>query len=187
MIRHKGGSQTGVGLIEVLIALVVFAIGVVGMAGLQLRTLSMSMDSSQRTTVIAKSQDIADRIRSNGIAPSNYIGVYNSTNCAAAPTQRCADALDQDATACTAVEMATFDVWDVFCSGGVGMDSGVIDWTTNISCPGGCTATDAQVSVATTWTSRTSDTDQRVADNNKLVDGIEVSTVTDQMTLSFVP
>ena len=63
---ETGAAQRGVGLIEVLIALVVFALGVVGMAGLQLRTMSITLDSAQRTYVVTKSQDIADRIRANG-------------------------------------------------------------------------------------------------------------------------
>ena len=54
-----GASQRGVGLIEVLIALVVFALGVVSMAGLQLRTMSITLDSAQRTYVVTKSQDLS--------------------------------------------------------------------------------------------------------------------------------
>lgn len=187
MISSLGKTQAGVGLLEVLIALVVFTVGVVGMAGLQLRTLSMSLDSSQRTIVIAKSQDIADRIRSNGIRPVNYLGTYSNTNCSATPTPRCADSESENASACSEAEMAAFDIWDVFCGTDASMDSGVIGWTTTISCPGACTGISEQMSVFTTWTSRTSDTDQKLVNNTTLVNGVEVSTVTDQMTLSFVP
>ena len=82
MINKAGvtTAQSGIGLIEVLIALVVFALGVVAMAGLQLATISMTMDSTQRTYVISKSQDIADRIRSNGIPASTYLTGTNEYN-----------------------------------------------------------------------------------------------------------
>ena len=129
--------QRGVGLIEVLIALVVFALGVVGMAGLQLRTISMSIDSTQRSMVIAKSQDMADRIRSSGAAPSAYVGTYDNTLCPSQPAS-CADTDLNNAANCSVSQMVTFDVWDVFCATNLGLESGVSQWTTVINCNSGC-------------------------------------------------
>jgi len=189
--------QRGVGLIEVLVALVIFAIGVVGMAGLQLRTLSMSIDSTQRSVVIAKSQDLADRIRSSGAAPSAYVGTYNSDLCPTIPANICADGESIDATNCDTQQMAAFDVWDVLCSKGPavnggdsksGLDGNVVQWTTVINCSGGCGGTGAQMSIATTWESRTADTNAAIANNNVTnADGSEQSAVTDSLTLSFIP
>ncbi len=180
--------QRGVGMIEVLVALVIFAIGVVGMAGLQLRTLSMSIDSTQRSVAIAKAQDLADRIRSSGAAPSEYVGTYDSTLCPTLPANVCADTESVDAANCNSQQMATFDVWEVFCASRSGLDSNVVQWTTDISCSSGCAGTGAQMTIATTWESRTADTDASVADNTVTnADGSSQSAVIDRLTLSFIP
>jgi len=180
--------QRGVGLIEVLIALVVFAIGVVGMAGLQLRTISMSIDSTQRSVVIAKSQDMADRIRSSGASPSDYVGTYDSSVCPAQPAMMCADTNLNPAATCSIAQMAEFDVWDVFCANNSGLEGGVSQWTTTISCNSGCSGTGAQMSITTTWESRTADTNADLADNNVTnADGSTVSAIGDSLTLSFIP
>ncbi|TVQ74653.1 MAG: type IV pilus modification protein PilV, partial [Oceanospirillales bacterium] len=59
---HK---QNGVSLIEILIALVVLSIGLLGMAALQTRTLSLNHSAYQRTQAVNLSYDIVDRMRSN--------------------------------------------------------------------------------------------------------------------------
>lgn len=115
----RGSAERGIGLIEVLVALVIFALGVVGMAGLQLRTMSSTMDSTQRSYVISKTQDIADRIRSNGIPAKSYLGTYNENLdfCDTEVTIKCADNVAADVAACTVPAMVAFDMYDVFCAG----------------------------------------------------------------------
>lgn len=181
--------QKGIGLTEVLIALVVFSLGVVGMAGLQLRTLGMSIDSTQRSVVITKAQDMADRIRSSGVRPNSYVGTYDSTNCAAPPADVCADTETTNAISCSAAQMVTHDVWDVFCASGSGaLEGGVIQWSTVISCSAGCNGTGAQMSITTTWQSRTADKNADIADNNVTnADNTQTSAVTDSLTLTFIP
>lgn len=178
--------QRGVSLIEVLIALVVFAIGIGGLAGLQLRSLSMSIDSTQRTVVLAKSQDLADRIRSNQGAIATYLGVYDNVGgyCATEPAINCADSNAGAAVACTAQQMAAFDLWDVFCRNRSGLNAGVAEWQTQVTCAtSGCTMGD-QITIATTWVSRTVDTNK---DLNVAVGAAGVDPTLDRLILSFVP
>jgi len=185
-------KQTGVGLIEVLIALVIFALGVVGLAGLQLKTLSLTMDSSQRTYAMSKSQDIADRIRSAGIPVSEYDGTY--TQAAGycnnnVPAKMCSDGEnDVVAAGCvTGAEMAAFDLYDVFCTGGGSIDGNsnadkqLIDWAVTIDCTPtvNCSQPNETVNIITTWTARSA---IRSTDSNG--DTVEQ---TDTMTLSFIP
>jgi len=190
--------QSGVGLIEVLIALVVFALGVVGMAGLQLRTLSITMDSTQRTYVVSKSQDIADRIRSNGIPAAEYLTGTNQYNRQFCETNKdtytsCSD--DQEngnADGCSEVQMVQFDLYDAFCVGEGSLDMQVQDWNVDISCAypdpaiaGGmapttvCDEEGATISLTTTWFARSA------IDNTDSTG--TVAAETDSMTLSFVP
>lgn len=163
--KSRLAKQRGVGLIEVLIALVVFALGVVGMAGLQLRTMALTMDSSQRSYVVSKSQDIADRIRSTGIAPSEYLDSYNDDGafCETTPTS-CADAVGSAVTPCGAAQMVLYDLHDTFCVGDGSLESQVADWQVDISCEFSnagvvtdttvCTEQGATVVVTTTWFAR---------------------------------
>ncbi|KGK42838.1 pilus assembly protein PilV [Nitrincola sp. A-D6] len=57
--------QKGVSLIEILIALVILSVGLLGMAGLQARTLSLNHSAYQRTQAVNLSYDMADRMRAN--------------------------------------------------------------------------------------------------------------------------
>jgi len=194
--RNSVAAQRGVGLIEVLIALVIFAIGVVGMAGLQLGTISVTMDSTQRSHVVAKSQDIADRIRSNGIAPSLYLDTYNApgTNFCetAAAVTSCADDAANDAATCKPDQLRAFDLFDVFCVGDGGFENHaeqteqVLEWQTVISCQyplagvmtntTDCNELGATVIIETSWFGRSLSNDVDAADQQR-----------ESMTLRFVP
>ena len=59
------GQQSGVGLIEVLVALLVFAIGVLGYAGLQLGALKGTEVAHTRALATGIAQDFLDRILVN--------------------------------------------------------------------------------------------------------------------------
>lgn len=65
MKKFKLRNQQGVSLIEILIALVILSVGLLGMAGLQARTLSLNHSAYQRTQAVNMSYDIADRMRAN--------------------------------------------------------------------------------------------------------------------------
>ena len=188
LARRDVATQRGVGLIEVLIALVIFALGVVGIAGLQLGTFSVTLDSTQRSYVIAKSQDIADRIRSNGIESSKYLNTYNAAGnyCDTVVLPSCADDETNDAPACTDDQMAAFDLFDAFCVGQGSFEEQVTEWQTVISCEypvagvmtntTDCNELGATVIVQTSWFGRSVSNDVDEADQKR-----------ESMTLRFVP
>jgi len=75
--------QRGVGLIEVLVAIVVLAFGLLGLAGLQTRTLAYSQSSLFRSQAAALTDDILDRMRadrSRAIAGSWNTGLTSDTS-----------------------------------------------------------------------------------------------------------
>lgn len=59
--------QMGASLIEVLIALVIFAFGTLGLAGLQVRALSFSQSSLFRSQATVLADDVLDRMRANRV------------------------------------------------------------------------------------------------------------------------
>ena len=65
-------SQSGVGLIEVLISLLILSIGLLGMAALQARGLTMTTESLQRTQAVILANDIIERARANRQNVSEY-------------------------------------------------------------------------------------------------------------------
>ena len=69
-------SCTGFTLIEVLVALVILAVGVLGIAVLQFKALKFSHDSNLRTQINFLSSDIADRMRTDRTNIANYISNY---------------------------------------------------------------------------------------------------------------
>lgn len=112
--------QGGFSMIEVLVTLLVFTIGLLGLAALQLNALQGTADSVQRSHASAVLQELAERIRANPQAgAASYAG---DANCAAPPPARCADYRNPatgakvGAANCTPAQMAAFDRWEAQCS-----------------------------------------------------------------------
>ncbi len=57
--------QKGVGLVEVLVALLLLAVGVLGFTLLQVSALNSSIEASKRIQAMSLAKDIAERIRAN--------------------------------------------------------------------------------------------------------------------------
>ena len=89
--RRRG--QRGVSLIEVLVGLVIIAIGLLGLMGMQARALSMQKDSFDRNAAAELISQLGERMRANhlgfmdnryasSLLPTGTIGT--ATNCVAA-------------------------------------------------------------------------------------------------------
>lgn len=72
------GAQRGTSLIEVLVTIVILAIGLLGLAGLQARLQSSEMEAYQRAQALVLLNDMASRIATNRTNAASYA--------AAAPT-----------------------------------------------------------------------------------------------------
>lgn len=57
--------QRGVGMVEVLVALLLLAIGVLGFTALQLRAVSASMEAGNQVTALNIARDLTERMRAN--------------------------------------------------------------------------------------------------------------------------
>ena len=75
-----GATQRGFTLTEVLVALMVMAVGMLGIAGLYVEGLRAGNTSIYRITAVILASDMADRIRANPNAPADYNGVGPGIN-----------------------------------------------------------------------------------------------------------
>lgn len=94
--------QTGSGLIESLVSILVVSIGFLGFAGLQVNGLAAANDSLFRSKAVYLSYQMADRVRANLQAANN--GAYNDFTSQTAPSPGCTVTVN-----CTPAQMATND------------------------------------------------------------------------------
>lgn len=59
------GPQRGVGMVEVMVALLLLAIGVLGFTALQLRAVSASMEAGNQVAALNIARDLTERMRAN--------------------------------------------------------------------------------------------------------------------------
>jgi len=161
----KRGQQRGVGLIEVLVALVVVSFGVLGMASLQLTGMKHSSGGFNRSKALLYAQNMATRLRINTEAVN--AGAYNAldsnngahVDCDLPPVPYCqAQPTTTAVPSCTVAEMATFDFFAVACGdlGSDGADKGVLGTLPNgrlqISCADPACPPNPAFEVNVTWT-----------------------------------
>ena len=94
--------QRGVTLIESLVAIVVMALGILGILGVQMRTLTDTQTSVRRAQAIRLIEDMGERSKANPSALANLNSYV--TNFAATPT------VPDCSGGCTAANLATYDV-----------------------------------------------------------------------------
>ena len=101
--KHAIPLKTACGftLVELLVSVLVFAIGLLGLTYLQITGLRTNQMSLMRTQATAEAYNMADRLRSNPTAAR--AGNYNGAPAASA--QNCMG----DGNSCTPAQMAAFD------------------------------------------------------------------------------
>ena len=102
------GRQGGAVMIEAMVAIVVTAVGLLGIVGMLVAGIGSSNKSVYRSTAVYLANEISERMRSNlaGVKADNYVGVgSNSKTCR--PTLG-----TPSPSSCTSGELAAYDVYD---------------------------------------------------------------------------
>ena len=73
MHRGNGGTQSGVTLVEVLVTMVILAIGLLGLVGLQARLQVLQSEAYQRAQALMLLKDISGRITNNRNNAAAYV------------------------------------------------------------------------------------------------------------------
>ena len=125
--------ERGFTLIEVAVALLVLAVGLLGIAGMQSSGMQATMKSHQRATAMTQAQDIADRIRTNlsALRSMDYVGTIATV----APSPNCQTV----SNICTSPQLAATDLFNWQTENAASLPSG----------QGRITCTDINVATAT--------------------------------------
>lgn len=100
-LKPRARRQRGITLIESLIAMVVMALGILGIVGVQMRALTDTQAGVRRAQAIRLIEDLGERLQSNPDA-LNHLSAY---------TASADSAPDCTAAACSPGQLAAFDAW----------------------------------------------------------------------------
>ena len=107
---NRPTSNAGFTLIEVLVALIVVSIGLLGLAGLQATSVRFNQQAYLRSQAVQQAYDMADRIRANarGMWDGNYDDIDGTETDPGCISTDCspADLADTDAVAWNAQNVA---------------------------------------------------------------------------------
>jgi len=102
MIRKANQDSKGFTLLEVLIALLIFSVGLLGLAGMQIQGLKFNHGAYLRSQATVLAYDILDRMRSN--STGNYAmtisDTFGASNCTGT------------SATCDSAAMTTFDKYE---------------------------------------------------------------------------
>jgi len=115
---HLPLKQNGFSLLEVLIALIVLSIGLLGHSKIQALGVRASTDAHLRTEATFLANDMIERMRANrpSVDSDYYAGIsYATIDCTSAPAKICSEGTAGAAADCTTTEMADEDAFNWFC------------------------------------------------------------------------
>lgn len=103
--------KKGMTLIEVLVSIVILAIGMLGIAGMLLLSSKVNNSSYAKQQAVQCVYDIFDKIRANSQAAIN--GDYNvsNINSSGSPTPPSAPGTLCNQSSCSATQLAAYDTW----------------------------------------------------------------------------
>ena len=143
----------GFSLIEVLVALFVLAVGLLGLAALQTTGLKFSHQSYERTQATLQAYDITDRIRANKSGAGDTVNTtYNYVSLGSAP-----GTTDCTTTSCSGTQLAEYDIrqWNNANAGMLAEGRGALckgTFTNDANnYPTGCNQSGSIYRIAITW------------------------------------
>lgn len=101
-------KNLGFGLIEVLIAMLVTSVALLGFIAIQTKSITNLDDTYKRTQASALATEIIERIRMNRSQVATYITAVNWTG--AIPTTNCLNITNVPNIVCTPAQLALYDI-----------------------------------------------------------------------------
>lgn len=106
-MNTRNPKIAGVSLLEVLVALVVMSIGLLGIAALQVQSKRSNFEAIQRTTAAMLVHEAIERMKNNTSALSDYLVTVGGGTITAEPTPSC-----WGTNVCTPQQLAQHDLWE---------------------------------------------------------------------------
>jgi type IV pilus assembly protein PilV len=132
-------KHQGMTLIEVLIAAVIVAVGLLGVASLQITAIQGSNNADYRSRAIDFATSLSDRMQANliAVADNDYLGSPDCdagsgtapSNCSMTPIMAISSSIDQ----CTPQQMARFDLHQISCGPG-GIEESLPNGQLEVTC-----------------------------------------------------
>ena len=104
LMSHTPKHQRGIALIEALIAILIIALGILGVMGVQMRTLSDTQTGVRRAQAIRLIEDFSERLKVNPNAMHNIDKFASSWTDKPSATKNCAS------VSCSNTELASFEL-----------------------------------------------------------------------------
>lgn len=111
-MRINSHQQRGVGLLEVLVAMLILSVGVLGFSALQVRAVSATSEGLARSQAMSSMRMLAENMRTNPTALGQYTSSIASSSLAA-PTKNCMGNDTGSEQPCTPNQLAEFDSYQV--------------------------------------------------------------------------
>ena len=99
--------QKGLGLLEVLVALLIFSTGMMGLLAIQVAGKKAGYEATQRSIATALARDILERMQAN----PGQISAYEVNNAGDWENPLSMPAINCAQADCTPVQLAAFDLW----------------------------------------------------------------------------
>ena len=146
-------NQQGFTLVEILVAVLILAIGLLGLASLQMRGLKNNHSAYMRSQATQLAYDLTDRMRANPVGINDGVSYNNPTLDTTPP--------DCASNTCTAADMAAYDfaAWNAEIGNQLPGGTGVVclDDTPNDNA---CDNTGTIYAIKITWSDRESGASQ---------------------------
>lgn len=98
-------KQGGISLIEILVAVFVVSVGLLGVARMEILAKQSNAEAIQRTSASQIAHDIIEKMRANPKELTAYVGQTLGSGGLTAPATNC------DTTPCSTTEIATWDLY----------------------------------------------------------------------------
>lgn len=108
--RERKTLQKGITLLESLVAIVVMALGLLGIVGIQMRTLADTQTGVRRAQAVKLIEDLSERVRANPNAIGNATSYAVAWGSTLGTPPACAINSGFPASSCTAAQLVTYDV-----------------------------------------------------------------------------
>ncbi len=130
--KYTSRAMQGLTLVEVMIAMVVLSVGLLGLAGLQIHGLRGTSNANSRVQATFILSDIVERMHANPIAVNTNLlfqAVNLNANACAAPALNC----DLNTSTCSTTQLAAHDNSQICQAMATNLPAGA---TLSITCPG---------------------------------------------------